>query len=84
MTGIRPAPRPLTPPSGTVFDCSRDKGEPFPFIVGQRTVIEGWDRAVETMRQGERSRVVVKPELAYGAEGQAPARGIVRVLRASG
>ena len=37
---------------GTKFDSSRDKGQPFVFRVGTGRVIEGWDEAFRTMKQG--------------------------------
>ena len=35
---------------GTVFDSSRRRRKPFKFTLGQGAVIEGWDRAVESMQ----------------------------------
>jgi peptidylprolyl isomerase len=51
---------------GTKFDSSRDRGQPFPVIVGKGLVIPGWDRALEAMRGGDRWRVTVPAGLAYG------------------
>ena len=56
---------------GTQFDSSTGRG-PFTFLVGARQVIGGWDRGVPGMRVGGRRRLVIPPELAYGATGQGP------------
>lgn len=55
--------------SGRKFDSSLDRGRPFDFTVGQGRVIKGWDEGIATMRQGGRRRLIVPPELGYGAAG---------------
>jgi hypothetical protein len=55
--------------SGRKFDSSLDRGRTFEFRVGEGRVIGGWDEGVATMRQGGRRRLIVPPELGYGAEG---------------
>lgn len=56
-------------------------GNPVPFarsarqkmVVGDGNMIEGWERAVRSMRVGERSMVrIVAPELGYGKAGVPP------------
>lgn len=43
------------------------------FVVGDGSMIEGWDKALRTMRVGERSLVRIhNPSLAYGAKGVPP------------
>lgn len=51
---------------GTVFDSSRDRGAPFQFILGARSVIEGWDRGVAGMREGGVRTLIISPEFGYG------------------
>jgi FKBP-type peptidyl-prolyl cis-trans isomerase len=55
--------------NGKKFDSSRDKGQPFSFIVGQGQVIPGWDEALSMMKVGERRKLTIPPKLGYGAAG---------------
>jgi FKBP-type peptidyl-prolyl cis-trans isomerase FkpA len=54
---------------GRKFDSSLDRHEPFLFRLGQRQVIAGWDLGVEGMKPGDVRRLVIAPQLAYGARG---------------
>jgi hypothetical protein len=54
---------------GTKFDSSLDTGPPFPFVLGRKNVIDGWEEGVLGMRVGEKRRLVIPPDLAYGEEG---------------
>lgn len=55
--------------NGTKFDSSVDRGEPFVFTIGAGEVIPGWDEGVMTMKTGGKRRLVVPPQLGYGATG---------------
>lgn len=54
---------------GTKFDSSRDRGKPFSFVVGQGSVIKGWDEGVAGMKVGEQRVLVIPADLGYGARG---------------
>ena len=51
------------------FDDTQKRGKPFKFRVDCGEVIPGWDRGVMMMTKGERSKIMMPPELAYGDRG---------------
>ncbi|XP_023652332.1 peptidyl-prolyl cis-trans isomerase FKBP4 [Paramormyrops kingsleyae] len=57
---------------GTKFDSSRDRGDKFSFELGKGQVIKAWDLGVGTMKVGEVSQFICKPEYAYGSAGSPP------------
>jgi len=50
---------------GTIFDSSRDR-EPLQFVLGERSVIPGFEAAVRDMEEGQTRTVTVPAEKAYG------------------
>ena len=61
--------------NGKQFDASwqgNKKGTAFSFPLGAGQVIPGWDQGVVGMRKGGRRKLIIPPELAYGAQGFPP------------
>eukprot|EP00088_Acartia_fossae_P071430 TRINITY_DN9797_c0_g1_i10.p1 TRINITY_DN9797_c0_g1~~TRINITY_DN9797_c0_g1_i10.p1 ORF type:complete len:138 (-),score=34.02 TRINITY_DN9797_c0_g1_i10:139-552(-) len=57
---------------GTEFDSSIPRGQPLVFKVGTGQVIKGWDQGLLNMCEGEKRKLVIPPELGYGASGAPP------------
>lgn len=58
--------------NGMKFDSSVDKGQPYTFRYEIDPMIAGWNEALLTMKPGGKRRVIVPPNLAYGAAGRQP------------
>ncbi len=54
---------------GTKFDSSKDRNRPFSFRLGAGHVIKGWDEGVEGMKIGGTRKLIIPPQLGYGARG---------------
>jgi len=54
---------------GAKFDSSVDRNEPFVFVLGTGQVIRGWDESVARMKVGDKVKITLPPEMAYGADG---------------
>ncbi len=55
---------------GSVFDSSVDRGEPAEF--GLTQVIPGWTEALQLMKTGDKWRLFIPADLAYGPTGSGP------------
>jgi FKBP-type peptidyl-prolyl cis-trans isomerase FkpA len=54
---------------GQKFDSSRDRSEPFVFLLGAGRVIRGWDDGVAGMQRGGKRELQIPSGLGYGARG---------------
>jgi len=54
---------------GKIFDNSRDRGEPIDFILGTGQVIKGWEEGIALMNVGDRFKMIIPSNLAYGEKG---------------
>ena len=55
-----------TTQDGVRFDSSYERGEPFVFTVGEKKVIEGWEKGLIGMKVGGQRILVIPSEMAYG------------------
>ncbi|CAN0129761.1 unnamed protein product [Ectocarpus sp. 6 AP-2014] len=53
------------------FDSSRDR-EPFTFTIGVGEVIKGWDEGKLSASSGDRRRLTIPSDIAYGERGAGP------------
>ncbi|XP_062521860.1 cartilage-associated protein-like [Corticium candelabrum] len=54
---------------GSEFDCSFNYNQPYKFTLGRREVIEGMDKGLVGICIGERRKITIPPEMAYGEGG---------------
>ena len=57
-------------PDGKVFDASATHGGPATFPLNG--VIKGWTEVLQLMKEGDKWKVYLPPELGYGAQGAPP------------
>jgi peptidylprolyl isomerase len=55
---------------GTVFDASSKHGDgTFPYVQGVTGLIPGWTEGTSTMKAGGKRKLIIPPNLGYGADG---------------
>lgn len=54
---------------GTVFDSSYKRKQPIEFTIGVGQVIAGWDEGIQLLCVGDKARLVIPSNLAYGTQG---------------
>jgi len=57
---------------GSEFDASYKRGTPLSFVVGQGSVIKGWDDNLLDMCIGEKRTLTIPPEFGYGQRAMGP------------
>jgi peptidylprolyl isomerase len=63
-----------------LFDSSLERGEPITFTLGTGQVIKGWDEGIALMKVGDKLRLIIPYELAYGEQGRPPVIGPKAIL----
>jgi FKBP-type peptidyl-prolyl cis-trans isomerase len=54
---------------GQVFDSSYQRKKPIDFTLGVGQVIPGWDEGIGLLKVGDKARLVIPSDLAYGSRG---------------
>jgi FKBP-type peptidyl-prolyl cis-trans isomerase FkpA len=54
---------------GAKFDSSKDRNDPFVFLLGAGMVIQGWDEGVAGMKVGGTRTLIIPAALGYGSRG---------------
>jgi peptidyl-prolyl cis-trans isomerase A (cyclophilin A) len=54
---------------GKIFDSSIERDEPIEFQLGRGMVIKGWEEGIALMQVGDKMRLIIPSELAYGPNG---------------
>jgi len=54
---------------GKKFDSSKDRRDPFQFVLDGGMVIRGWDEGVQGMQVGGIRKLTIPPNLGYGPRG---------------
>ena len=55
--------------NGKKFDSTFDRNQPIEFPIGAGRVIKGWDEGIMMLNVGTTARLIIPPELGYGARG---------------
>ena len=54
---------------GTVFDASSKHGGTMDYVQGVTSLIPGWTEGTSTMKPGGKRKLIIPPNLGYGADG---------------
>lgn len=54
---------------GNIFDSSVQRGQPLSFELGKGMVIKGWEEGISLMKTGDKLRLLIPWQLAYGEQG---------------
>ncbi len=54
---------------GTKFDSSKDRNEPLEVQIGIGYVIDGWDKGIVGLKVGDKAKLFIPSEMAYGEFG---------------
>jgi peptidylprolyl isomerase len=57
---------------GKIFDSSVERGEPIEFPVGKGMVIKGWDEGIMLLGVGDKAKLIIPYNLAYGEQQRGP------------
>ncbi|KAJ6467042.1 hypothetical protein DFH09DRAFT_1254294 [Mycena vulgaris] len=57
---------------GSVFDSSRDRGEPFSAKLSNGKVIKGWEEGLPQLSKGTKAILTITPDYGYGSRGFPP------------
>lgn len=57
---------------GRIFDSSIKRGKPIRFELGKGQVIKGWEIGLSKLHKGEKARLIIPYQLAYGENGRPP------------
>jgi len=77
-TGTGAAPQPgeiitmnfiATLPDGTELANTYTQNQPVKTVWGRKTLIPGWEEGIGLMKVGSKAKLVIPPDLAYGANG---------------
>ena len=58
--------------NGKIFDSSIERDEPIEFPLGKGMVIPGWEEGIALMSVGDKIRLIIPYQLAYGVAGRPP------------
>ncbi len=56
----------------TLFDSSRERNSPIEITLGRGMVIRGWEEGLSYLRVGDKARLWIPYQLAYGEQGRGP------------